>query len=657
MSGKAFTPARRSTPLTVALGVGGALLRWTGVTLLGVGLVGTASAAGIMAGLAYSFRNLPDVRALKTYVPPQTTYIYDIKGKELAAIHGEANREVVPLDQIAHPLKLAVLGIEDSHFYTHPGINVSSILRALIANWRSGGVVEGGSTLTMQLVKNLLLSPEQVFSRKVAEAVLAMRLEQVFSKDELLELYLNQVYWGHNNYGVETAAQSYFGKSARELTLAEGALMAGLIQAPEFYSPFAPANQPLCQDRPLANSCPAKQRQLVVLERLEQLEWITPEQAKSARLEPIYLNQITSFKPSTLPYVTDLALQNLYDKFGQDLVQRGGLRVQTSVDSELQATAEKIIQESHARLRNQGWGSSQLQMALVAVDPRTHYIKAIVGGVNYKKSQFNRAFQAQRQPGSAFKPFVYYAALASGHHTPDSYVSDSPVSYRDGSGWYSPRNYDGSFWGGTSLRQALAASRNVPAIRLGKEVGMERVVQVCRTLGIASPMLPVTSLPLGAVDLTPLEMANAYATFASNGWYAEPSVIVQAQDQSGQLQWKNIPQPKLVLDPWAAASLNSMLQTVIESGTGTAAQLGRPAAGKTGTTSSERDIWFVGYVPQLATAVWIGNDNYQPLGGGATGGVLVAPIWRQFMLAALKGVPVEKFTPAKDFVRPKPNRS
>jgi len=657
VSGNALTPARRPTALTTALGVGSALVRWTGMMLLGVVLVGTASAAGVMAGLAYSFRNLPDVRLLKTYVPPQTTYIYDIKGKELAAIHGEANREVVPLERMAHSLKLAVLAIEDSHFYTHRGINIGSIVRALMANWRSGQIVEGGSTLTMQLVKNILLSPEQVLSRKVAEAVLAMRLEQVFRKDELLELYLNQVYWGHNNYGAETAARTYFGKSAWELTLAEGALMAGLIQAPEFYSPFAPANQPFCQDRPLTNRCPAKQRQLVVLERLEQLGWITPEEAQAARLEPIYLNQITSFQPSRLPYVTDLALQELHAKFGQDVVQRGGLRVQTTVDAQLQRTAERIIQESHARLRQQGWGSSQLQLALVAVDPRTHYIKAIVGGVDYRKSQFNRAFQAQRQPGSAFKPFVYYAALASGNYTPESYVSDSPVSYRDGSGWYSPRNYDGSFWGGTTLRQALAASRNVPAVRLGKAVGMERVVQVCRTLGITSPMLPVTSLPLGAVDLTPLEMANAYATFASNGWYAEPSVILQAQDQSGQLEWKNIPQPKLVLDPWAAASLNSMLQTVIESGTGTAAHIGRPAAGKTGTTSSERDIWFVGYVPQLAAAVWIGNDDYQPLGGGATGGVLAAPIWRQFMLAALKGVPVEAFTPPSHFVRPKPRRS
>ena len=657
MSGNALTPARRPTALTTALGVGSALVRWTGMMLLGVVLVGTASAAGVMAGLAYSFRNLPDVRLLKTYVPPQTTYIYDIKGKELAAIHGEANREVVPLERMAHSLKLAVLAIEDSHFYTHRGINIGSIVRALMANWRSGQIVEGGSTLTMQLVKNILLSPEQVLSRKVAEAVLAMRLEQVFRKDELLELYLNQVYWGHNNYGAETAARTYFGKSAWELTLAEGALMAGLIQAPEFYSPFAPANQPFCQDRPLANRCPAKQRQLVVLERLEQLGWITPEEAQAARLEPIYLNQITSFQPSRLPYVTDLALQELHAKFGQDVMQRGGLRVQTTVDAELQRTAEKIIRESYVRLRQQGWGSSQLQLALVAVDPRTHYIKAIVGGVDYRKSQFNRAFQAQRQPGSAFKPFVYYAALASGNYTPESYISDSPVSYRDGSEWYSPRNYDGSFWGDTTLRQALAASRNVPAVRLGKAVGMERVVQVCRTLGITSPMLPVTSLPLGAVDLTPLEMANAYATFASNGWYAEPSVILQAQDQSGQLEWKNIPQPKLVLDPWAAASLNSMLQTVIESGTGTAAHIGRPAAGKTGTTSSERDIWFVGYVPQLAAAVWIGNDDYQPLGGGATGGVLAAPIWRQFMLAALKGVPVEPFTPPHHFVRPKPQRS
>lgn len=236
------------------------------------------------------------------------------------------------------------------------------------------------------------------------------------------------------------------------------------------------------------------------------------------------------------------------------------------------------------------------QLALAAVDPRTHYVKALVGGVDYNRSQFNRATQAMRQPGSAFKPFVFYAAYASGKYTPDSGISDSPVRYRDGDGWYVPRNYDGSFMGGMSMRMALALSRNIPAIVLGQEVGIERVIEVCRTLGITSPMLPVVSLPLGAVDLTPLEMAAAYATFANNGWQSPTTTIIQVTDSTGHLLLDHTPRPKLVLDPWAAAALNDTLRSVITSGTGTAANLGRPAAGKTGTTSSERDIWFVGYV-------------------------------------------------------------
>lgn len=276
--------------------------------------------------------------------------------------------------------------------------------------------------------------------------------------------------------------------------------------------------------------------------------------------------------------------------------------------------------------------------------------------MDYNRSQFNRATQAMRQPGSAFKPFVFYAAYASGKYTPDSGINDSPVRYRDGSGWYVPRNYDGSFMGGMSMRMALATSRNIPAIVLGQEVGIERVIEICRTLGITSPMLPVVSLPLGAVDLTPLEMAAAYATFANNGWQSPTTTIIQVTDNNGNLLLDHTPRPKLVLDPWAAAALNNTMQSVITSGTGTAANIGRPAAGKTGTTSSERDIWFVGYVPQLSAAVWAGNDNYAPLGQGATGGGFMAPIWRDFMSQALKDVPIEDFTPMSKFQRPKPQR-
>ncbi len=329
---------------------------------------------------------------------------------------------------------------------------------------------------------------------------------------------------------------------------------------------------------------------------------------------------------------------------------KGGMRVQTTIDTKLQLTAQAIVKQGHERLLAQGVYADQ--MALAAVDPRTHYVKAMVGSVDPKKTQFNRAAQALRPPGSAFKPFVYYTAFATGKYDANSSILDTPVSYNDGYEIYAPQNYDGSFAGAISIRQALAVSRNVPAVRLGQEVGINRVIEVCRVLGIKSPMDPVISLPLGAVDLTPLEMASAYATFANNGWQSDTTLVVQVTDSRGNVLWDNTPKPQLILDPWATATLNDVLQSVITSGTATTAQIGRPAAGKTGTTSSERDIWFVGYVPQLSVAVWVGNDDYSPVGRGATGGGFVAPIWRDFMQEALKGVPVESFRPPSDFDRP-----
>lgn len=609
----------------------------TGGTLLAVTMLASAVVAGGLVGLAISFRNLPDVRVLRNYFPSETSYVYDINGKVLASVHGEANREVVPLDKISPDLKRAVLAIEDSHFFAHHGINLSGVGRALLVNWQRGSVVEGGSTLTMQLVKNIFLSPERKFSRKVAEGVLAVRLEQILSKDQILEMYLNQVYWGHNNYGVETAAQSYFGKSAAELSLAESAMMAGIIQAPQYYSPFLNMNV-------------AKRRQEIVLSRMRQLGWITPQAETAARQQKIKLGKIRSFQQSTLPYVTEAAAQELEKRFGAEAVRKGGMRIQTTVDSEVQTMAEETVQNWHKRIRSQGVNADQ--MALVAVDPRTHFIKALVGGVDYKKSQFNRATQAHRQPGSAFKPFVYYTAFATGKYTPSTTVTDGPVSYRIPGGYYTPKNYDSSFGGAMTIRHALEVSRNIPAIKIGSAVGLNKVIETCRTLGMTSPMEAVPSLPLGAIGVTPLEMASAYATFANYGWQSAPTVIARVTDSSGNVLLDNTPKPQLVLEPWAAASLSDTLQGVINSGTGRAAQIGRPAAGKTGTTSSERDIWFVGYVPQLATAVWVGNDNYRPIGKGATGGTYVAPIWRDFMRKALKEVPVEKFRSPSQFDRP-----
>jgi 1A family penicillin-binding protein len=609
----------------------------TGGTVLGITMLTSSVVAGGLVGLATSFRNLPDVRVLRSYVPTETTYIYDVKGKSLASLHGEANREVVKLDKINPTLKRAVIAMEDSHFYLHHGINPNSVGRALLVNWERGTVVEGGSTLTMQLVKNLFLSRKRMFSRKIAEAVLAIRVEQIFTKDQILEMYLNQIYWGHNNYGIQTAAQSYFAKSADKLNLAESAMLAGLIQSPEEYSPFV--NYEL-----------AKQRQSVVLSRMRELGWITVAEEQAARKQKLKLGQITSWQTSELPYITEAVVAELNERFGRDAVLKGGMRVQTTIDYNFQRMAEETVRQAHRNLRRRGLYPDQV--ALASVDPRTHFVKALVGGVSYDKSQFNRALQSRRQPGSSFKPFVYYTAFATGKYSPESTVIDGPVSYRDGSGWYSPRNYGGGYSGAVSIRTALMKSANVPAVKLGRAVGLDKVIETCRTLGIKSPMEPVTSLPLGAIGMTPLEMAGAYATFASTGWHSDPTIIVRVTDTTGNVLLDNTPKPRRVLDPWAVASLNSVLQNVITGGTGTAAQIGRPAAGKTGTTSSERDIWFVGYVPQLATAVWVGNDNYRPLGGGATGGVYVAPIWRDFMLKALKNEPVQYFPTASKFNRP-----
>ena len=611
-----------------------------GGTVLGITMIASAVVSGGLVGLAFSFRNLPDVRVLRNYVPAETSYIYDIKGRLLTSLHGEANREIATLDQISPHLKLAVVAIEDSNFYRHNGLNPYSIGRAALTNYKKGGVSEGASTLTMQLVKNLFLTRERTFSRKLAEAILAIRIEQVFSKDEILEMYLNNIYWGHNNYGIQTAAESYFNKSAAELNLAEAAVLAGLIQAPEQYSPFL-------------NYGNTKGRQAQVLARMRTLNWITPEEEQAARKEPLLVGKPTAWRRSKSPFITEAVTRELEEIFGKEKLLQGGIRVQTTIDMNFQKMAEESVKESHKMLKS--WGLRADQIALAAVDPRTHFVKALVGGVDYKSSQFNRAVQSRRQPGSSFKPFVYYAALASGKYTPGTTINDAPVTYRVPGGVYRPQNYGGKedFAGVMSLAKALSQSRNIPAVKLGMSVGLEEVIKICLQLGIESPMQPVISLPLGSIGVTPLEMAGAFATFANNGWHSDPTVILQVTDSKGNILIDNTPRPKRILDPWATANLTTMLKGVLEpGGTGKKANIGRPAAGKTGTTSSERDVWFVGYVPQLATAVWVGNDNYKSMGEGITGGDFAAPVWRSFMLKALKNEPVQYFPAASKFARP-----
>ena len=606
------------------------------MTAIGLSILAGSVITGGLVGLAISFRNLPNVKVLQSYSPTETSYIYDVKGRLLSRLHGEANRDVVELNEISPELKQAVLAIEDSNFYEHQGINPESIARAFVVNWQTGRISQGGSTITMQLVKNVFLSPEQSFSRKLAEAVLAVQVEQVFSKDEILEMYLNTIYWGHSNYGVETAAQSYFQKSASELNLAEATMMAGLIQAPEQYSPFV-------------DYAATKQRQAVVINRMEKLGWMTSQTADQVISQPLLVGKPTAWQPSRLPAVTQAVKAELKDKFGQEVLLEGGLRIQTSIDFFFQQMAKKTTKQAHQNLVNRGLKADQV--AIVAIDPRTHFVKAMVGSVDYDKSQFNRALQARRQPGSAFKPLVYYTAFASGEYTPNSKIDDTPVRYRDGSDYYRPRNYGGGFSGTISLRKALTQSRNIPAVKLGQQVGLKNVIAVARDLGIESPLQPVTSLPLGSMGVTPLEMAGAYATFANNGWHSDPTFIVRVTDSEGNVLLDNRPDPQLILDQWAVATLNNVLQEVVNSGTGTKAQLNRPVAGKTGTTDSAKDVWFVGYVPQLATAVWIGNDDNRPLGNGITGGQFAAPVWKQFMEKALENEPIQQFPDPRQYQR------
>ncbi|MEN9245657.1 MAG: PBP1A family penicillin-binding protein [Thermostichales cyanobacterium SRBZ-1_bins_19] len=611
--------------------------RWLTQAILASLLLGTTATAAGLVGLAVSFRNLPDVHQLRYYAHVETTQILDQEGNLLASLHGEANRQVIPIAEVAPSLRLAVLAIEDSHFYSHRGINPVGLGRAFLGSLEGGlGSAGGGSTITMQLVKNLFLRPERTLSRKVAEAVLAVRLEQVFSKDEIFEMYLNQVYWRHNLYGIQTAAQSYFGKSASDLTLGESALLAGLLQAPEVLSPFR-------------NLPAARERQKVVLNRMVELGWISAEEASAAYQQELRLGQITSFR-SAGPAVTDAIVAELERRFGAKTLTEGGLRIQSTIDMDLQREAERIVNEGSRQL--QAMGRRADQMALVAMDPRTGYIKALVGGVNQQRGNFNRVTQARRQSGSTFKTFVYYTALATGRYSPYSVLMDTPVTFPGG---YTPKNYDGSFSGPISFRQALELSRNIPTVVLANNIGIRRVIATAQSIGIESEMYPNLSTALGSTSVSPLEMTRAYAAFANGGYAVEPTLLMQVVDRTGQVLKDGDPQLKPVLDPWSVAVINQILQGVVTSGTGRAARLddGRPVAGKTGTTSDFRDAWFIGYTPQLVTAIWIGNDNNRPMAPGTAGGAFVAPVWKRFMTVAMRDQPRESFPVPESFPPPR----
>ena len=577
----------------------------------------------------YSAWDLPEVQALEHFKPSITTRVYSDSNQLLAEFFVE-NRTPVQLASVPEVLIKALIATEDARFYSHRGLDYRGIARALVRNVRGGKILEGGSTLTQQLAKVLFLTPERSYLRKLKEMTLALKIEQRYTKQEILTLYLNQIYFGSGAYGIEAAAQTYFGKPARDLNIAECALLAGIPRSPKYYSPFR------SQENALA-------RRKHVLDRLVKTTAIASAQAEEAKQAPLPTQPTIQHKGlAPAPYFVEYIRQKVEERFGSSILYSGGLNIYTSINSILQGYAEQSLLAGLARLEakfdRKQKGNQPLQAAIIAIEPSTGHIQAMVGGRDFNKSQFNRAWQALRQPGSAFKPIVYAAAIDRGYSAADL-LSDTPMSIRiDSKKTWTPENFTRTYQGDVTLRKALAQSLNVPTVRMLSKIGIDETIRFARTLGIRSPLRPVLPLALGSSDVTLLELTAAYAVFANNGVRREPVAILLITDSSGRVLYANDSMPVQVLKPETAYLVTNLLKGVIDLGTGwKARELGRPVAGKTGTTNDYHDAWFIGYTPVLTAGVWVGFDNQRSLGSKATGSRAALPIWLEFMKYAHQG--------------------
>ncbi|WGV28903.1 transglycosylase domain-containing protein [Halotia branconii] len=586
---------------------------WTGLSV-GGGIIACTYVIGSID------RTLPDKSELKAVVREQTLTIKAVDGTILQQ-QGEVTREQLKLEQIPNNLQKAFIASEDRRFKQHHGIDPQGIIRAGWNNLRSQNVVEGGSTITQQVARILFLKQERTIWRKLKEVRLAQKMEQELTKDQILERYLNLVYLGSGAYGVADAAWVYFSKTVDQLTLPEMATIAGLAPAPSSYSP---------EQNPEA----AKQRRNLVLQRMQEDGVITAAQRQEATQAPLTL---ISSLPKRLqvesPYFTSYIQKELPKYVSPEVLDSGGLVVETTLVPNWQKLAEAAVAKT---LRNQGRWENFKQASLVAIDPRNGEIQAMVGGKDFGKNQFNRVTQAQRQPGSTFKGFVYATAIATGKSPYDSYV-DAPFVVDD----YEPKNYGKTFRGSMSMRDALTRSINVIAVKVLIDVGFEPTIKLAHNMGIKSDLQPTYSLALGSNEVNLLELTSAYGSFATQGLHTEPHGIRRILNRQGEVIWSKNFQAKRVLDPVSAEITTWMLRNVVENGTGAAAQLGnRPVAGKTGTSDEARDLWFIGYIPQLVTGVWLGNDDNRPTWGSSGS---AAYTWNEFMEKAVEGIPVEKF--------------
>lgn len=587
--------------------------------------------AGLMFGYIFAaYQSLPEVG--NNMRPAVSSQVFDSQGKLITTLHSDQNRLPIDINKVPKNLQNAFIAAEDNRFYDHIGVDPIGILRAVVTNLTNRGIAQGGSTITQQLAKNAFLSQDQTLKRKIQEAILALELERKYSKKEILEMYMNQIYFGHGAYGIQTAAHTYFGKDVGDLTLAECAMIAGLPKSPNYYS--SSVNE-------------ATARKNVVVGQMEKYGYITPSQAEEAKKASLDIKQkSTSNTTDETAYFIDYVTQEIAQKYGDDALYKDGLKIYTTLDTDKQHAAVQAMRhlpETHT----DDQGLTQPQGAIISIDPKTGYILAMVGGRG--QDSFNRASMAVRQPGSAFKPFVYMTAMEH-DMTPDTIMEDKKVEY----GGWSPHNADNSYQGRMPLWKALALSVNTVAVQLADKVGPSNVIANAKKLGITTLVEDgspnddnLASAALGGLTkgVTPLEMAAAYGAFANKGVYIKPTAIVKILDRNGNVLEDNSSdvQKTQVMSEKTAYEMTSMLEGVITRGTGTAASIGRPAAGKTGTTDDNHDAWFIGYTPDIVTAVWVGDDTGSQSLGEIYGGTVPAQIWHDYMASAVSGTSADDF--------------
>ncbi|RUM88756.1 MAG: penicillin-binding protein 1A [Thermodesulfatator sp.] len=588
----------------------------------------------ILGGLYLYFRlELPDISALKNYRPPAVTVVYDREGHPLAYWYRE-RRFPVPLSRMPSYLIQAFVAAEDARFYEHPGIDLLSILRALLADIRARRVVQGGSTITQQVARALLLSPERTLTRKIREAILAWRIDKALTKDEILNIYLNQIYLGAGAYGVEAAALTYFGKHVWELTLPEAALIAGLTPAPSRFNP-------------LRHPRAALQRRAYVLRRMMEEGYITPETAQAAEKAPLRLHPLDFSPDPRAGYFLQVVRIRLERMFGRRRLDTGGYRIYTSLDLSWWERARPGVFKALQAIPARHHRKKLPQLAVVCVENRSGSLRLLVGGRDYQESQFNRAVYARRPPGSALKPFLWARALEDDLLRPDSLVMDEPVVLpgAEPHTFWRPRNFDHHYLGIISLRYALVESRNTVAVKIARALGIPEVEETLIDLRLTQRLPHNLSVALGSLGVSPLALTRAYTAFPGGGEMIEPHLVAVIYDRDGRLIYRASPRRLRVFSPETAYVMTFFLKEVVREGTGRCARaLGVPVAGKTGTTDRYQDAWFVGFTPAYTCGVWVGYDQPRSLGRWETGGRAACPVW----LAVMKALP----QPSQDFPVP-----